>query len=132
MICHCDMAKNASLQPSLPFMERALSDTGAFLRRAPAVCPVLTSAVYYLGAQIGFALQAPNAPQSVLWLPNSILLAMLLIVPFRKWPVYLAAAFPAQILVSVGTAAPPLTLSLLFVTNCADAALGAFLVRRII
>ena len=86
---------------------------------------------YYLGAQIGFALQSPNAPQSVLWLPNSILLAVLLIVPFRRWPGYLAAAFPAQMLVAVGTGAPPLTLGLLFLTNCADASLGAFLVRRV-
>ena len=96
-----------------------------------AVGPVLVCAAYYLGAQIGFALQSPNAPQSVLWLPNSILLAVLLIVPFRRWPVYLAAAFPAQMLVSVGTGAPPLVLALLFLTNCADASLGAFLVRRI-
>lgn len=86
---------------------------------------------YYLGAQIGFALQSPNAPQSVLWLPNSILLGALLIVPYRKWPVYLAAAFPAQMLMAWLTAAPAATLALLFLTNCADAALGAFLVRRI-
>jgi two-component system sensor histidine kinase UhpB len=95
-----------------------------------AVGPILVSAAYYLGAQIGFALQSPNAPQSVLWLPNSILLAVLLIVPFRRWPAYLAAAFPAQMLLS-GAAAPPLTLALLFLTNCADAALGAYLVRRL-
>ena len=43
---------------------------------------------------------------------------------------YLAAAFPAQMLVSVGAGAPPLPMALLFLTNCADAALGAFLVRR--
>jgi signal transduction histidine kinase len=34
-------------------------------------------------------------------------------------------------LVSVGTGAPSLTLALLFLTNCADASLGAFLVRRV-
>src|SRR5688572_12492260 len=34
-------------------------------------------------------------------------------------------------LVSVGTDAPALTLALLFLTNCADASLGAFLVRRV-
>ena len=93
--------------------------------------PIAASAAYYLGAQIGFALQSPNAPQSVLWLPNSILLAVLLIVPFRRWPAYLAAAFPAQMLVAVGAGAPPLTLALLFLTNCSDASLGAFLVRRV-
>ena len=110
------------------------SNSRAFLRRVlahGAVGPILVSAAYFLGAQIGFALQSPNAPQSVLWLPNSILLAVLLIVPFRTWPAYLAAAFPAQMLVSAGAGAPPLTLSLLFLTNCADAALGAFLVRRV-
>src|SRR5436190_15733145 len=94
------------------------------------VGPVLVSAAYYLGAQIGFALQSPNAPQSVLWLPNSLLLAVLLIVPYRAWPAYLVAAFPAQMLVGWGAAQPPLPIALLFVTNCADAALGALLVRR--
>ena len=85
---------------------------------------------YYLGAQIGFLFQAPDAPQSVLWLPNSILLAVLLAVPFRAWPAYLLAAFPAQMLIAWGTGAPALTMALLFTTNCADAALGAFLSRR--
>jgi two-component system sensor histidine kinase UhpB len=94
------------------------------------VGPLIVSAAYYLGAQIGFALQAPNAPQSVLWLPNSILLGTLLVVPIGSWPAYLLAAFPAQMLVGWGSGAPPLTMALLFVTNCADAALGAFLARR--
>ena len=97
----------------------------------PPLGPILLGAAYYLGAQVGFALQSPNAPQSVLWLPNSILLGALLIVPYRKWPLYLAAAFPAQMLMAWQTGAPAGTLALLFVTNCADAALGAFLVRRI-
>ena len=95
------------------------------------VRPLLVSAGYYLGAQIGFLFQAPDAPQSVLWLPNSILLAVLLVVPYRAWPVYLLAAFPAQMLVAWGTGAPLLTMALLFTTNCADAALGAFLSRRL-
>jgi len=93
--------------------------------------PILLGVAYYLGAQVGFALQSPNAPQSVLWLPNSILLGALLIVPYRKWPLYLAAAFPAQMLMAWQTGAPAGTLALLFLTNCADAALGAFLVRRV-
>jgi signal transduction histidine kinase len=110
------------------------SNPRAFLSRVPThgtFGPIVVSAAYYLGAQIGFVLQSPNAPQSVLWLPNSILLAVLLIVPFRRWPAYLAAAFPAQMLVALGAGAPPLTLALLFLTNCADASLGAFLVRRV-
>jgi two-component system sensor histidine kinase UhpB len=94
------------------------------------VGPVVVSVAYFVGAQIGFALQSPNAPQSVLWLPNSLLLSVLLVVPFASWPVYLLAAFPAQMLIAWKAGAPPVTLALLFVTNCADAALGAYLVRR--
>lgn len=101
------------------------------LRLRDVAGPALLSAGYYLGAQIGFALQAPNAPQSVLWLPNSILLSALVVLPARRWPVYLAAAFPAQMLVAWRADAPLLTMGLLFVTNCADAALGAFLVQRV-
>ena len=89
------------------------------------------SVAYYIGARIGFALQSPVAPQSVLWLPNSILLAVLLLAPPRTWPAYLLGAFPAQMLVCWQTHAPPGTMALLFVTNCADAALAAFLVRRV-
>jgi len=99
------------------------------MHRGPG--PALVAVAYYLGAQIGFALQSPNVPQSVLWLPNSILLGVLLIVPPRTWPVYLASCYPAQMLTAWQTGAPPVTLSLLFVTNCADATLGAFLVRRL-
>jgi len=95
------------------------------------VRPLLLAAAYYLGAQIGFALQSPNAPQSVLWLPNSILLAALLRVPIREWPKYLVVAFPAHMLVALGAGVPPLTMTLIYGTNCADAALGAYLVRRI-
>ena len=97
--------------------------------------PLLLGAAYYLGAQVGFALQSPNAPQSVLWLPNSILLGTLLIAfgatgRYRKWPLYLGAAFPAQMVMAWQTGAPAGTLGLLFLTNCADAALGAFFIRR--
>src|SRR5262245_64214192 len=90
------------------------------------------SLAYYFGAEIGFAFHAPSSPQSVLWLPNSILLATLLLAPMSQWLPYLAAAFPAQILVGWQSSAPMLPIGLLFVTNCIDAALGAFLVRRLV
>jgi signal transduction histidine kinase len=89
--------------------------------------PILLALAYYVGARVGFLFKAPDVPQSVLWLPNSILLAALLILPPRRWAAALAAAFPAQLLVAWQTGAPLLTMSLLFVTNCADAALGATL-----
>lgn len=90
---------------------------------------LLVALAYYAGAQVGFALQSPTEPHSVLWLPNSILLAVLLVTPFARWPIYLGAALPAQLLVAWQTHSPMLTMSLLFVTNCADAMLGAVTVR---
>jgi len=90
---------------------------------------LLLALAYYAGAQIGFALQSPTEPHSVLWLPNSILLSVLLVTPPRQWPVYLLAAFPPQLLVGWQTHSPMLTMSLLFVTNCIDAMLGAVTVR---
>jgi two-component system sensor histidine kinase UhpB len=91
--------------------------------------PAVVALAYYLGARVGFLFTLPAVPQSVLWLPNSILLAALLVSPPRRWPVLLAAAFPAQMLVAWQSGAPFQMMSLLFVTNCADAALGATLWR---
>jgi PAS domain S-box-containing protein len=91
---------------------------------------VALGVAYYLGARIGFAFQSPVSPQSVLWLPNSILLAVLLVVPPRVWWLYLAAAFPAQLVSGWQGGAPLATISLHFVTNCLDAMLGASLLRR--
>jgi PAS domain S-box-containing protein len=92
--------------------------------------PVLVGLAYYIGARIGFVFQSPATPQSVMWLPNSILLAVLLLIPVRRWPGCLAAALPAQLLVGWESHSPMLPMSLLFLTNCGDAMLGAALVRH--
>jgi signal transduction histidine kinase len=118
----------------MPAVKERASDLELLARRLHlhrVAGPLLLSVAYYSGAQLGFALQAPNAPQSVLWLPNSILLAALIILPVRQWPTYLAAAFPAQMLLALRVDAPTLTMGVLFLTNCADAALGALLVKRL-
>ena len=84
-----------------------------------------TTLAYYAGARIGFLLQSPSVPQSVLWLPNSILLAVLIVSPPRSWLYLLAPTLGAQLLVGHQTHAPPVPMTLLFVTNCLDAMLAA-------
>ncbi len=84
---------------------------------------------YYVGARIGFLLQTPLIPQSVLWLPNSILLAALIVSPPRTWPLFLVPSLAPQLLVGYQSNAPLPTITLLFLTNCADAILGAMLWR---
>ena len=96
------------------------------LRRA-----FLVALSYYIGARIGFLLQGPQVPQSVLWLPNSILLAVCIVNPPRRWAMLLFAALPAQLLVGWQSHAPLGTMSLIYLTNCADAMLGATVWRMI-
>lgn len=92
---------------------------------------VAATLAYYFGARIGFLLQAPHVPQSVLWLPNSILLAVLIVSPPRSWPLFLVPLLVPQLLVGYQSHAPLLSVSLLFLTNCADAILAATLWRMI-
>src|SRR6266568_7980361 len=52
---------------------------------------------YYIGCKIGFALTFHPHPVSVLWPPNSVLVAALLLTPPRVWWFVLLAAFPAHL-----------------------------------
>jgi two-component system sensor histidine kinase UhpB len=117
----------------LPLQDVVLETTAptvAVPRPAALVARVIAVAIaYYLGAWIGFLFQSPSVPQSVLWLPNSILLAALCVSPPSSWPFLLLASFPAQLVVGWQNHSPLVTMSLLFVTNCADAALGATIWR---
>src|SRR2546430_12248396 len=67
------------------------------LQRRTVLAALLAGVGYYVGSQIGFALTFRPHPVSVLWPPNSILLAVLLLTPVRAWWLMLLAAFPAHI-----------------------------------
>ncbi len=95
-----------------------------------ALTALLVAAAYYAGANIGLILRFPPLTPSVLWPPNSILTATLLLVPVRRWWIYLLAALPAHLLATAQAEWPlPLVLAL-FVTNCCEALLGATCVRQ--
>jgi hypothetical protein len=68
---------------------------GLSLRAAGA--PLAVFVGYYFGAKIGFTLTFQPHPVSVLWPPNSILLAALLLTRKRTWWILLFAAFSAQL-----------------------------------
>jgi two-component system, LuxR family, sensor kinase FixL len=91
---------------------------------------VATSASYYFGAQLGFELRFPESPHSVLWPPNAILLAALLLMPVRLWWWCLAAVLPAHIAIALPAGLPWATLLGLYFTNSAQALLGAALFNR--
>jgi PAS domain S-box-containing protein len=124
------IGESAMIAPGVgsPVPSTADATDGAGWRR-PVVVAVIVGMSYYIGARIGFAFQSPSSPQSILWLPNSSLLAAMLVVPPRHWWMSIAASFPAQLITGWESGAPMTPIALLFVTNCTDAMLGAALLR---
>jgi signal transduction histidine kinase/integral membrane sensor domain MASE1 len=93
-----------------------------------AATAFLVGLAYYVGANLGFILRFPPATPSVMWPPNAILTATLLLTPPRRWWIYLLAAFPAHLMAVLGALPTPVVLAL-FVTNCSEALFAAFGVR---
>jgi C4-dicarboxylate-specific signal transduction histidine kinase/integral membrane sensor domain MASE1 len=83
---------------------------------------------YYVGANIGLILRFPPATPSVMWPPNAILTATLLLTPPRRWWIFLLAAFPAHLVVELGALPTSLVLAL-YATNCSEALVAAGGVR---
>jgi integral membrane sensor domain MASE1 len=91
---------------------------------------VLVAVAYYLGARIGEQLRFLPVTTSVLWPPNAILTATLLLTRPRRWWIYLLAALPAHVLGLPAARASSLGLAL-FVTNCSEALIAAVAVRSL-
>lgn len=98
----------------------------------PALAAVLIGISYYLGAKIGFAFTFAARPVSTLWPPNSILLAALVLAPFRWWWWLLLAVLPAHFVIQLQSGVPVSMSLLWFVSNSSEALLGAFCLRYLI
>lgn len=90
---------------------------------------LLVFAGYYIGCKIGFALTFQTHPVSVLWPPNSVLVAALLLTPPRVWWFVLLAAFPAHLAAQFQSHVPPLMILCWFASNSCEAVIGAGLTR---
>src|SRR5215475_9389920 len=81
--------------------------------------PILVSLAYYLGAEAAFYIGTLSdrifAP---FWPPNIVLFCTLLLVPRRRWWLYIAAAFPAHVIAEIGVGMPVAQLLVAFLTNC--------------
>jgi PAS domain S-box-containing protein len=98
--------------------------------RPPVLRALAVSIAYFLGAEIGFALTPHPTPVSTLWPPNALLLGALLLAPTRSWPLLIAAVFPAHLLSELNSGVPTGMVLSWFVSNCAEALIGAMLIRR--
>lgn len=90
----------------------------------------LIAAAYYAGANVGFALTFDPYPVSVLWPPNSLLLAAMLLLPMRSWWLPLLAALPAHLIVELQSGIPMAMVLGWFVSNCSEALIAALCIRR--
>src|SRR5947207_1572473 len=86
----------------------------------PALAAVLIGISYYIGAKIGFALTFQPHPVSTLWPPNSILLAALVLAPFRWWWLFLLAVLPAHFLIQLQSGVPFSMILCWFVSNSSE------------
>jgi signal transduction histidine kinase/integral membrane sensor domain MASE1 len=111
----------------LPENETQGTRAGAIGRVAATA--VLVGVAYYVGAKVGLVLRFPPAMSSVVWPPNSILTATLLLSPRRRWWLYLLAAFPAHLAGELPADWPIPLVLVLFATNCSEALLAAVCVR---
>jgi PAS domain S-box-containing protein len=102
----------------------------AILASRIAATALLVSVAYYVGSQIGFGLKVASIPTSIFWLPNATMFAVFLLAPMRRWWIYALAVLPAHVAIQLLHHVPPVTLSLLYVSNLADGALAAAAVRR--
>lgn len=106
-------------------------DSGPTLLR-PALAGLLVGLSYYAGAKIGFAFTFSQHPVSTLWPPNSILLAALVLAPFRWWWWLLLAVLPAHFLIQLQSGVPVSMILCWFVSNSSEALLGALCLRYVI
>jgi PAS domain S-box-containing protein len=99
-------------------------------RHWPPWAALLTVAViYYVGARVGMALTAAPFPLAVLWPPNALLFAALVLAPRRWWGPFIAAAFPAHLAAELQDSVPVVMVLCWFVSNVAEALIGASFVR---
>jgi|SRR5215469_12408606 len=89
---------------------------------------LLVAAGYYLGSRVGSSSHPWDADFDPL-AAERCLLAALLLAPYRKWWLLLLAVFPAHLLIQLPTGVPLTTASGWFISNSAEALLGASIVR---
>src|SRR6185436_18286848 len=103
----------------------------ASLRRT-AVVALLVAVGYYFTAKIGFAFALNPGSVSTLWMPNSILLAGLLLVSRRYWWIIFVAACPAHFASEIQSGVPTAMILSWFISNSFQALFGAFFICKFV
>jgi PAS domain S-box-containing protein len=91
---------------------------------------VVAAAMYFVGVEVGMALVFDPVPLSILWPPNALLFAALLLAPTRWWTLILACVLPVHLLAELQTGVDPTMALCWFVSNASEALIGAAFVRH--
>ena len=92
--------------------------------------PLATGLGYYFGALLGVMASAMSEGISIFWLPNGVLLAALLLVPRRYWPLHLLFAVVAELAADLPAFSLPQALGFAGV-NVFECLLAAYLLERV-
>ena len=92
---------------------------------------LLVGVAYYAGAWVGFATTFPGTGVSILWPPNTVLLAALLTAPARRWWAFGVTTLIAHVLAHGQVGVPPAVLLIQFGGNAAQAIVATLLLRRL-
>jgi len=107
---------------------RALARFNSDVGKAAAV-----AVAYFVGAEIAFFIGTLSdkifAP---FWPPNIILFCALVLVPWKRWWVYILAALPAHVAAELGVGMGALQLLVAFATNVSVAVLNAAAAQRFV
>jgi two-component system sensor kinase FixL len=128
MMDYDDASRGIQVNSVLDSLNRRLGDP----KVRTAAIMLLIAVGYYLGSLFGALLKLPPLTPSIMWPPNAMLSAALLLSPPRRWGIYLLAALPAHLAALL----PQPNFSLVFIlvvfaTNCSEALIAALLVRRV-
>ncbi|QPK62348.1 diguanylate cyclase [Methylomonas sp. LL1] len=118
--------------PSLPLIRNISNALLAYpTAHAVYLAPILAGIGYYLGAVLGVKASIMSEGIAILWPPNAILLAALLLSPPRHWPAFACAIIPAEILADWPTFS--IKQALMFASvNILEAVLTAVLLKQTI
>jgi integral membrane sensor domain MASE1 len=99
-----------------------------------ALTALLVCAGYYVGGIVSLMARFESSGISIIWLPNALLLATLLLTPARTWWVYLLAAFPIHLhlVTHFQGGVPALIMLWQFGGNGVQTVVAALAVRRVI
>lgn len=113
--------------------QAAIHLRGGRLQRSNLLGPVVVSLAYYIGAEAAFVVGTLSdrifAP---FWPPNVVLFCAFISVPYRRWLIYVLAAFPAHVLAELGVGMGWMQLMVAFATNVMVALLSAIGVRHLL